>query len=60
MERRYIRTASGRSYSNEHPTNVRRIVEAYQKLFGLYLFATSTIASLESPSIGYTPYDAFG
>lgn len=47
-----IRIASGRSFANEYPENVGNIREAYQKLFGLYLFATSTTASLESPSIG--------
>lgn len=29
--------------------------DSYQKLFGLYLFATTNIAILESSSIGYTP-----
>lgn len=32
----------------------------YQKLFGLYLLATITMASFESFSIGYTPHDALG
>lgn len=30
----------------------------YQKLLGLYLFATIRTAILESFSIGYAPYDA--
>jgi hypothetical protein len=35
-------------------------LSSYQKLFGLYLLATITIATLESDSMGYAPHDAFG
>lgn len=32
----------------------------YQKLFGEYLFATNRIATVESSSVGYTPYEQLG
>jgi hypothetical protein len=32
----------------------------YQKLLGLYLLATMTMATFESPSMGYTPKAALG
>lgn len=33
---------------------------AYQKFVGLYLFATSTNATVDSFSVGYTPYEEEG